>query len=332
MKVRNTLTGRARVAVAGAAALFAVGLAAPASAAPASATVENDTLTVAGSSGSDRVALRLAVGDPDTLEVDLDDDGTAEHSFDRTTFSTIDVALGSGGDSFRIDQVNGAFADEVITVDGESGNDTLDGGDGNETFIAASGSDLVDGNKGADTAFLGSGADVFRWDPGDGSDVVEGDSGNDTLDFNGAEAAENMDLTPNGPRSLFLRDPGTIRMDMDNVEVLDLDTLGGIDDVTIDDMSGTDMRRADVDLSGAAGGGDGADDVVTVEGTEQRDRIRVEGTNGRVDVKRLAVQTRVIGSDAADVLQVNGNGGNDDVDLNGSATALIGIVFDLRAG
>ena len=45
-------------------------------------------------------------------------------------------------------------------------------------------------------------------------------------------------------------------MDMDGVERLDLTALGGADTVTIDDMTGTDFRRAGIDLSGPAGGGD----------------------------------------------------------------------------
>ena len=67
-----------------------------------------------------------------------------------------------------------------------------------------------------------------------------------------------MRLSPNGQRSLFLRDAGTIRMDMDGVERLDLTTLGGVDTVIVEDMTGTDFRQADVDLQGPAGGGDGA--------------------------------------------------------------------------
>ena len=38
-----------------------------------------------------------------------------------------------------------------------------------------------------------------------------------------------MSLTPNGERALFLRDVANIRMDMDNVERLDLTALAGTD-------------------------------------------------------------------------------------------------------
>ena len=293
--------------------------------AASTATVTNDTLVVDAGSGNDRVALRLAAGASGTLEVDLDDDGSAEDSFDRATFSRIEVSLGSGNDEFRVDQVNGAFADEALVVNGDSGNDVMNGGDNIELFVGGSGNDFADGNRGNDTGVMGSGNDSFRWDPGDGSDVVEGDSGNDTLDFNGAGANEVMSLSPNGGRSLFLREPAAIRMDMDNVERLDLTALGGIDTMRFDDMSGTDFRQADVDLSGPTGGPDGQPDVVTVNGTDRADRIDVRTDGATVDVDGLKPSIALKGSEPADQLQINTLGGDDDVDVANGVEALISV-------
>jgi hypothetical protein len=335
MDTNRTRRTRRIGVVAGFAAVLAVGLVAggPAGATGrTSASVSNDTLTVTGSSSRDSLALRLAAGDANTLEVDFGDDGSAEHSFDRSTFSSIEVALRSGTDRFRVDQANGTFADEALTVDGGSGNDTLDGGDGVERFVGGTGRDAVDGNRGNDTGILGSGQDSFRWDPGDGSDVVEGRSGTDTLDFNGAAVAENMSLSPNGERSLFLRDVGNIRMDMDGVERLDLTALAGVDTVTVGDMTGTDFRQADVDLSGPAGGGDGQSDTVTVDGTNHRDNIDVEAYGDVVEVDGLQTAVNLTGSETIDLLQVNALGGNDDVDVDDAARELIGVNVDLGNG
>jgi hypothetical protein len=179
---------------------------------------------------------------------------------------------------------------------------------------------------------LGSGKDSFRWDPGDGSDVVEGRSGTDTLDFNGAGLAESMSLSPNAGRSLFLREPGNIRMDMDGVERLDLTALGGADTLAVQDMSGTDFRRAAVDLSAPTGGGDGQADSVTVNGTERADRIDVEANGARVDVEGLRTEVRIAGSETIDRLQVISLGGNDDVDVEQAVFALIGVAVDLGSG
>jgi len=332
---RNATTRRLGIAAGAAAALALGGLgaAAPAGATPrTSASVSGDTLTVSGSSASESLALRLAAGDSNTLQVDFGDDGSAEHSFDRSTFSSIEVSLRSGTDRFRVDQVNGAFADESLTVDGGSGNDTLDGGDGVEVFHGGSGNDAVDGNRGNDTGILGSGQDSFRWDPGDGSDVVEGESGTDTLDFNGAAANETMSLSPNGDRAVFLRDVANIRMDTDGVERLDLTALGGTDTVTVDDMTGTDFRQANVDLSGPAGGGDGQADTVTVNGTDRRDAIDVRADGGVVEVAGLRTTVDLAGSEPTDLLQIKALGGDDDVDVDPAAQALVNVVVDLGTG
>jgi Ca2+-binding RTX toxin-like protein len=313
--------------VAGSLAFAAAGLATamPAGAAAPTASVADDTLTVTGSSAADRIALRLAPGLPDRLEVDFGDDGLADATFDRATFRAVRVALRSGGDQFRVDQVNGTFADEQLTVEGDSGNDSLDGGDGVEVFLGGSGNDAVDGNRGNDTGVLGSGRDTFRWDPGDGSDVVEGQSGHDTLDFNGAGVAETMSLAPNGPRTLFLRDVASIRMDMDGVEALDLTALGGADTITVEDMSGTDFRLAEVDLSAPAGGPDLVADSVTVNGSGNDDEIAVDAGAG-VEVTGLRTTTSVAGSEQADQLVVNGQAGDDTIDVDPAVNALVSVV------
>jgi hypothetical protein len=297
-----------------------------------SAVVVHDTLKVNGTNGRDALALRLAAGDPNTLEVDFGDDGSADRRFDRSTFTAIEVRLLAGSDRFRVDQVNGAFADESLTVFGGSGDDTLDGGDGVEVFYGETGSDAVDGNRGNDTGILGSGRDSFRWDPGDGSDVVEGQTGTDTLDFNGAAVAENMSLSPEGGRSVFLRDVANIRMDMDGVERLDLTALGGNDTMTVNDMRGTDFRQADVDLSGPAGGGDGALDTVTVNGTERRDDVDVRARRGVVQVDGLQTSVRILGAEPTDQLKVNTLGGKDDVDVQRAVQNLINVIVDLGTG
>ena len=327
MKARTLLT-RGPIGIVAMAAL-AVGAAGPASAAsPNSVSVANDTLTVTGSSASESIALRLAPAQPNTLQVDFGDDGSADASVDRTTFSHIRVLLKPGNDSFRVDQVNGTFADEALTVEGGSGNDTMNGGDNIETFMGGSGNDFADGNRGNDTGIMESGADTFRWDPGDGSDTIEGNSGQDTLDFNGAGGAEKMSLSANGSRSVFLRDVANIRMDMNSVEKLDLTALGGADEVTINDMKGTGFQRADVDL----GGSDNAIDNAIVNGGAKDDHVTVTPEAGRVKVAGLAVETHIAGAEPTDKLQVNTNDGDDDVTVDPAAEVLIDVNVDLGAG
>src|SRR5215203_1480748 len=108
----------------------------------------------------ERVALRLTAGDPSRIEVDAGDDGSADFSVDRARVHSIEVKMGDGNDSARIDDANGAFTDSIhTTIAGGDGNDTLEGGQvqvaaENETFDGGAGNDLVDGGKGNDIADL----------------------------------------------------------------------------------------------------------------------------------------------------------------------------------
>ena len=295
------------------------------------ATVANGTLTVAGTLDSDAIALRLKAGAPNTIQVDAGDDGTAEFEFDRSTFSQIQVLADAGNDRIRIDQVNGAFGDETTTLDGGAGNDTIVGGDGNETLIGNAGNDSIDGNRGADRADLGSEDDTFRWDPGDGSDVVEGRAGNDTLVFNGADVDENMFLDANGQRAVLVRNVGTVRMDMDGVETLNLAMLGGFDNLSIgDNMANTAMHRANVDMSAAGGGSDGKTDSVNLVGTAGTDHVTVGATGRRVDVAGVPVATSITGSQIPDQLQVTAEGPDDTIVVDPAVDALITMLINVH--
>lgn len=297
-----------------------------------SSSVANGALTVIGTPGADQLALRLAPGDPNTLQVDFGDDGSADQSFDRSTFNRVDVLLANGDDEFRIDQANGVFLDEALTVDAGRGDDDVSTGDGNDRVLGGRGDDTVDGNRGVDTAVLGSGQDVFVWDAGDGSDSVDGGSGSDTLVFNGAIANEVASLSASGRTSVFLREPGAIRMDMVDVEILDLALLGGADALTVSDLSGSSFREVNVDLS-AQGVGDGQPDRVSVNGTEGADAVTIGANGTQVDIDGLTSGVHLTGSEAAnDRLQVNALGGNDTVDTTAEAAALIGIAVDLGSG
>ncbi len=197
----------------------------------------------------------------------------------------------------RIDEANGAFTDSIpTTLDGGDGNDNLAGGSGAELLLGGFGNDSIDGNRGDDLALMGAGDDTFVWDPGDGSDTIRGRSGTDTMLFNGANAAERIDLSANGNRLRFFRDVGNITMDTNGVERVDFNALGGADLVTVNDLSGTDVTNVSADLAGTPGGaGDGQIDRVIVNGTNRNDTIDVSGDASGVAVSGLtavvAIQT-----------------------------------------
>lgn len=312
--------------------LAGLGLAADRADAAYSAQVSNGTLTITGNGASDQLALRLQAGVPTTLQVDVGDNGSADFSFDRATFDRIVINAGSGNDLVRIDEVNGVFTDtEITTINGEGDNDTLLGGSGVETFHGGAQNDLVDGNRGNDIGILGTGRDTFVWDPGDGSDTVEGQGGADVLVFNGSGVSENFDFSANGPRLRFFRDVGTIVMDVDGVEQVDLEALGGADNTVVNNLAGTDVALANIDLEGVLGGGlgDGQPDNVTVNGTPTPNSIRVRADGDIVDVTGLAARVRIAHSEAAnDRLTVNGLGGNDTFNVGPGLGALIQLTLN----
>ena len=170
------------------------------------------------------------------------------------------VVNGRDGDD-TITGGNGLAALIGLTVDGGAGNDTINGGDGADNLLGGDGNDFVDGNRGNDTAFLGAGDDTFQWDPGDGSDIVEGQDGHDRMLFNGANVNEKFDVSANGGRVRFTRDVANIVMDLNAVEQIDLNALGGTDDLTVNDLSGTDLTQVNADLAATGGGGDNAADT-----------------------------------------------------------------------
>ncbi len=340
----------ARLALAATAVSAAILTASPAWAADsASAAIVGRTLSIVGSGGADNIVVSIPAADPNTLVVAFLSTGT-EQAFARGAIDAIDASLLGGDDAFfatgvpmakpsRIDggggadRIVGTAGDDVIL--GQGGNDSIDSGPGTDAILGGGGDDFTVGGLGHDTASLVGGDDTFLWNPGDGSDDVDGGGGRDTLLFNGAGAGEIMSLSPVGERAVFLRNLGGIVMNNDNVEVLDLNALGGADQITVNDMTGTDMDEADIDLSatGNGGAGDGAADVVTVNGSNGDDLVNVVGNGTQVDVSGLQPETRIAGSEVAlDLLQVKTLDGNDRVTVDPSATALIGVTTDLGAG
>src|SRR5262249_42631353 len=179
---------------------------------------------------------------------------------------------GLGGDD-TITASNGLAGLIQLTLDGGAGNDTLLGGDGNDTLLGGDGNDFIDGNGGSDVALMGAGDDVCQCDPGDGSETVEGRGGHDTMLFNGANINDTVEISANGERVRFFRNPGNITMDLNDVERVDFNALGGADMITVNDLSGTDLTEVNLNLQAGAGGGDGAADTVIVNGTNGNDQI-----------------------------------------------------------
>jgi Ca2+-binding RTX toxin-like protein len=214
--------------------------------------------------------------------------------------------------------VNGLGGNDVINASGVHGqvNLTLNGGDGDDFITGSAGNDFVNGGRGNDVAFLGAGDDTFVWNPGDGSDTVEGQGGNDTLLFNGANVNENFDISANGSRVRFTRNVANITMDVHGVETLDVNTFGGADNITVNDLTGTDVNQVKIDL-GSNGAPDGQADTVILNATNGDDAITVTNNNGVVTITGLAETVTITDFDASDRIIINGLGGDDVIEASG---------------
>jgi len=185
----------------------------------------------------------------------------------------------TGGDGN--DTLNGGNGND--TLNGGNRNDTLNGGDGDDTLVGGNGNDIVVGGKGTDTAFLGNGNDKFTWNPGDGNDKVDGGNGFDTLDFVGkSTGGEKFSIDPNGSGAIFNRPNGII--DLTGVERIQFESHNA-DDITINDLTGTDVKQVAIDLG--AGDPNGGDvDKVSIKATNGQ-AITVTDNNGVVTVSGL---------------------------------------------
>jgi Ca2+-binding RTX toxin-like protein len=273
----------------------------------------NDTAEVNGGNGAEIFTIAA-----NGSRVRFDRTNPAPFFLDIGTTENFVLNMNGGDDVFTAG--NGLANLINLTVDGGDGNDTITGGDGNDTLIGGAGDDVINGGRGNDSSQLGDGNDTFVWNPGDGSDTVEGQAGNDTLVFNGANINEKFVISANGSRVGLSRDVGNVVMDVDGVENVQLATLGGADNITVNDLTGTDVREVAIDLSAVPGSGqgDGVADTVNVNGTAGDDKISVVTSGSSVAVNGLAAQVTIKGLDASDdSLVVNGGVGNDTINASG---------------
>jgi Ca2+-binding RTX toxin-like protein len=305
-----------------------------------------DTVTVNDLTGTDLSAIRLNLsasggdGAADNVIVN----GTAnDDSIDVAGNVYTGVIIATPSTKVSIARTESAL--DRLTVNGQAGNDkidasglsaglinlTLNGGSGDDSLVGSRGNDVVIGGTGVDLALMDAGADTFIWNPGDSSDTVEGQSGNDTLQFNGANIAEKIEMSANGGRLRFTRDIANIVMDVDGVENVDFTARGGADTITIDSLAGTDVKTVNLDLAAVPGGdvGDGAADSVIVNGTSRNDVIQLAGDANGVSVTGLSARVNIRGAEAAnDSLTVNGLAGNDLIDASSLPAEIIGLSID----
>jgi Ca2+-binding RTX toxin-like protein len=216
--------------------------------------------------------------------------------------------------------VNGLGGDDVIdatSLEADGIQLTMNGGLGADLFLGSEGDDLINGGDGNDVAVMGAGDDTFVWNPGDDNDTLEGQAGLDTLDFNGANVAEEITVSANGGRATFFRNIANVTMDLNDVETISFDALGGADNITVNDLTGTDVTTVALNLGAAGGGGDGQVDTIFVNATNGDDVIQIVNDGGVVRVLGLAAEVDIFNFEAHDRIVINGLAGDDVIEASG---------------
>ena len=296
------------------------------------AELANDRIVTTGA-GGDRVNVNGTSG-ADTMQL------VSATPYVRTTVSGFSMPVdvngaltlsvnGLGGPD-TITAFNGLAALGIpIILDGGEGDDTITGSDAAETIFGGAGNDVVSGGTGNDVVFLGEGNDTYTWNPGNGSDTVEGEGGSDTLVFNGANISEQISFSANGSRLMLTRDVGSVVMDVNGIETVNLQALGGADTVTVNSLTGTSVTQINVDLAASGGVGDLAADTVIVNGTANPDTINVSAFGGVVQVNGLTPQVQIAHPEASnDTLVVNGLAGTDTINVGAGVTSLIKVTVN----
>jgi Ca2+-binding RTX toxin-like protein len=287
------------------------------------ATNTSDTISITGV-GGDLVDINGSAG-ADAMTVIAN--GTVAQA--STTGFPIPVSV-SGALTLAINGLGGSdtitcsgslAAIVPIVLDGGNGDDIINGGNGADTILGGNGNDTLDGNQGNDTIFGGADNDTFVWDPGDGSDTLEGQGENDVLVFNGSNINEVLNLSTNGSRLRLTRDVATITMDINGVEQVNINALGGADNVTINTLVGTAVTLVNVNLAGTGGIDDGLADVVTLPATAGADTYNFVANAGAIEASGFGTLVRVYDApNTTDTISIAGVG-NDLVNINGSAGA-----------
>jgi len=282
----------------------------------------------AGDGAADSVTVN-GTNDPDDIQI-------------TATGNAVDV----NGAPVTVQIDHSEAANDKLTVNGLGGADTITAGRGLAALIqlvinggaevdvltGGDGDDRIVGQQQNDSMFGGAGNDTLVWNPGDGSDLVEGEAGNDTMEFNGAGGDEAFEASAVAGRLRFTRDVGNIVMNVGGTETVDLRALGGADTAILNDLTGTDVTKANIDLAGVIGGGagDAVADTITVNATNGPDTIAVAANGGIVDLTGLFTAIGISHSEvASDLLAINGLGGDDDVAIGGGVAALIQTIVDL---
>jgi hypothetical protein len=212
---------------------------------------------------------------------------------------------GGGGNDFLTggggaDQLfgEGGPSDADVLIAGPGNNQQLHGGQGNDQFEAGTGSSQMFGDNGND---------VFTWHAGDGPITLDGQAGTNILEVDGSGNADSFTGGTGAGGHLSIQANGTA-IDAASIAELNLETGGGADTATFNDLSGTSLQAVAVNLFSEASTPDGALDTFTLNGASGPKTVNINEAQASGTVTSTINGQTTTTSASGTVTQVTGLG------------------------
>ena len=259
-----------------------------------------DRVLITGGLGNETVTLG-------TLGIALNADTDVDVTLSGVELGTVNGSAGLDTISGAGDATTGAATTLQLTLNGDSGVDSLSGGDGDDTIAGGTGNNTLAGGAGDDTLTGGPDEDTLTGGPG--GDTLTAGLGNDL--FNEGAAADGSDTMAGGggiDRITYAQRTAAVTATMDG---------------TPDDGETGEGDNVGADVENATGGS-GADTLTGAGGENE-----LTGGPGGDRITGAAGDDRVFGGDDGDTIfegagndALDGGSGSDTLDYSGVTAAI----------
>lgn len=286
--------------------------------------------TVTLGSNLDRFEL-YTFGSDDNIDLDLNvsdvqkfvDAGDGNDIIDMSDSQAATIFGGLGNDTI-------IGSDDADLIFGGPGQDVIVAGGGDDDVYGEEGNDTITGGTGTDRLHGGDDFDIFIWNAGDGSDFIDGGGdAADILNFNGSVAADAFMLQAAANSTHLNVILGAAVVDTHGVEQINVNGQGGGDTFNVADLTKTEVVAVNLNL-----GVTGSEDLVTINGRNVADNLRVTSAGGVINVAGLEYDIEILSAAASDLdrLTLLGNGGNDILKAAAGVEGTILITLDGGSG
>jgi len=270
--------------------------------------------------------------------------GTMNQLSGGSGMNTLDARMAMGNDTLiggtgpnlfyaSLNVPNGGVGDTMIAGPGP---DTMNGGNGPDYFVAGGGNDTMNG---------GTANDVFSWTVGDGSPtIVANPTYLNTLEVSGGAASDTFEVDPYMGTGVTVVADG-VPVSATGIALLNIDGDQGMNQTTIDDLSGTTLQSVTVNAAELTTPDTTGPDTTTINGPPSNTTMLINEFTGTTTtgvgpmgmapnapgptMQVTGLGPRFLVANAADHLIVNLGNGNDTSTI---ATSTLGGTLAVNGG